>query len=167
MRHLSAACTAGGASIGLVWTRHLAPAAPASRPSLPSQFLDCACHSDSAMQFLSLPSALNGVRVGLPLQGSGHRRGGGGGCTSLQTPLPSATSSRRGVRFLRSWGMRWSYGGPRRAPRAQASGMTRVNPETPARTRRRKPPSNGHSGYLYLDHKWGPGGGGGYQIKVS
>ena len=29
---------AGGASIGQVWTRHLAPAAPASRPSSPSQF---------------------------------------------------------------------------------------------------------------------------------
>ena len=59
------------ASIGRVWTRHLAPAAPASRPSLPTQFLDCACHSDSALQFLSLPFALDGVRVGLPLQGSG------------------------------------------------------------------------------------------------
>ena len=55
-----------GASIGQVWTRHLAPAAPASRPSSPSQFLDCACHSDSALQFLSLPSALNGVGGGLP-----------------------------------------------------------------------------------------------------
>ena len=60
-----------GASIGQVWTRHLAPAAPASRPSLPTQFHDCACHADSALQFLSLPSALNGVRVGLLLQGSG------------------------------------------------------------------------------------------------
>ena len=59
------------ASIGQVCTRHLAPAAPASRPSLPTQFHDCACHSDSALQFYSLPSALNGVRVGLPLQGSG------------------------------------------------------------------------------------------------
>ena len=59
------------ASKGQVWTRHLAPAAPASRPSLPTQFHDCACHSDSAMQFLSLPSALNGVRVGLLPQGSG------------------------------------------------------------------------------------------------
>ena len=37
----------GGASIGQVWTHHLAPAAPASRPSLPTQFHDCACHSDS------------------------------------------------------------------------------------------------------------------------
>ena len=36
-----------------------------------TQFLDCACHSDSALQFLSLPSALNGVRVGLLLQGYG------------------------------------------------------------------------------------------------
>ena len=53
-----------GALIGQVWTRHLAPAAPASRPSLPTQFLDCACHSDSALQFLSLPSALNGVELG-------------------------------------------------------------------------------------------------------
>ena len=61
----------GGGSIGQVWTRHLAPAAPASQPSLPTQFHDCACHADSALQFLSLPSALNGVRVGLHLQGSG------------------------------------------------------------------------------------------------
>ena len=53
-----------GASIGQVWTRHLAPAAPASRPSLPTQFHDCACHSDSAMLFLSLPSALNGNELG-------------------------------------------------------------------------------------------------------
>ena len=43
-----------GGSIGQVWTRHLAPAAPASRPSLPTQFHDCACHTDSALQFLSL-----------------------------------------------------------------------------------------------------------------
>ena len=57
--------------MGQVWTRHLAPAAPASRPSLPTQCHDCACHADSALQFLSLPSALNGVRVGLHLQGSG------------------------------------------------------------------------------------------------
>ena len=39
----------GRASIGQVWTRHLAPAAPASRPSLPTQFHDCACHADSAL----------------------------------------------------------------------------------------------------------------------
>ena len=42
----------GGASIGQVWTRHLAPAAPASRPSSPSQFHDCPCHADSALQFV-------------------------------------------------------------------------------------------------------------------
>ena len=60
------------ASIGQVWTRHLAPAAPASRPSSPSQFHDCACHSDSALQFLSLPSALNGRPLGRsPLGGGG------------------------------------------------------------------------------------------------
>ena len=69
-----------GASIGQVWTRHLAPAAPASRPSLPTQFHDCACHADSALQFLSLPSALNEVRVGLHLQGSVS--GGEGGRNS-------------------------------------------------------------------------------------
>jgi hypothetical protein len=45
----------GMSSIGQVWTRHLAPATPASRPSLPTQFHDCACHADSALQFLSLP----------------------------------------------------------------------------------------------------------------
>ena len=45
-----------GASIGQVWTRHLAPAAPASRPSSPSQFHDCLCHADSALQFV--PSLL-------------------------------------------------------------------------------------------------------------
>ena len=59
------------ASIGKVWPRHLAPAAPASRPSLPTQFYNCACHADGATQFLSLPSELNGARVGLHLQGSG------------------------------------------------------------------------------------------------
>ena len=47
-----------GASIGQVWTRHLAPAAPASRPSLPTQFHDCSCHADSALQFV--PSLLPG-----------------------------------------------------------------------------------------------------------
>ena len=46
------------ASIGQVWTRHLAPAAPASRPSLPTQFHDCSCHADSALQFV--PSLLPG-----------------------------------------------------------------------------------------------------------
>ena len=79
-----------GASIGQVWTRHLAPAAPASRPSSPSQFLDCACHADSAMQFLSLPSALNGVRVGLLLQGSGL--GGPGGEVPPATHLLRCTA---------------------------------------------------------------------------
>ena len=44
------------ASIGQVWTRHLAPAAPASRPSLPTQFHDCSCHADSVLQFF--PSLL-------------------------------------------------------------------------------------------------------------
>ena len=48
----------GWASIGHVWTRHLAPAAPASRPSSPSQFHDCPCHADSALQFL--PSLVPG-----------------------------------------------------------------------------------------------------------
>ena len=48
----------GGASIGQVWTRHLAPAAPASRPSSPSQFHDCPCHADSALQFV--PSLVPG-----------------------------------------------------------------------------------------------------------
>ena len=47
-----------GASIGQVWTRHLAPAAPASRPSSPSQFHDCPCHADSALQFV--PSLVPG-----------------------------------------------------------------------------------------------------------
>ena len=46
------------ASIGQVWTRHLAPAAPASRPSSPSQFHDCPCHADSALQFV--PSLVPG-----------------------------------------------------------------------------------------------------------
>ena len=45
-----------GASIGQVWTRHLAPAAPASQPSLPTQFHDCSCHADSVLQFF--PSLL-------------------------------------------------------------------------------------------------------------
>ena len=57
-----AACLQGGygrgASIGQVWTRHLAPAAPASRPSSPSQFHDCPCHADSALQFV--PSLVPG-----------------------------------------------------------------------------------------------------------
>ena len=44
-----------GASIGQVWTRHLAPAAPASQPSSPSQFHDCACHADSALPFCPFP----------------------------------------------------------------------------------------------------------------
>ena len=47
-----------GASIGQVWTCHLAPAAPASRPSSPTQFHDCSCHADSALQFV--PSLLPG-----------------------------------------------------------------------------------------------------------
>ena len=47
-----------GASIGQVWTRHLAPAAPASRPSSPSQFHACPCHADSALQFV--PSLVPG-----------------------------------------------------------------------------------------------------------
>ena len=47
-----------GASIGQVWTRHLAPAAPASRPSSPTQFHVCPCHADSALQFV--PSLLPG-----------------------------------------------------------------------------------------------------------
>ena len=46
------------ASIGQVWTRHLAPAAPASPPSSPSQFHDCPCHADSALQFV--PSLVPG-----------------------------------------------------------------------------------------------------------
>ena len=46
------------ASIGQVWTRHLAPAAPASRPSSPSQFHDCPCHADTALQFV--PSLVPG-----------------------------------------------------------------------------------------------------------
>ena len=41
-----------------MWTRHLAPAAPASRRSLPTQFHDCSCHADSALQFF--PSLLLG-----------------------------------------------------------------------------------------------------------
>ena len=49
---------ASGASIGQVWTRHLAPAAPASRPSSPSQFHGCLCHADSALQFV--PSLVPG-----------------------------------------------------------------------------------------------------------
>ena len=48
----------GLASIGQVWTRHLAPAAPASRPSSPSQCHDCPCHADSALQFV--PSLVPG-----------------------------------------------------------------------------------------------------------
>ena len=65
-----APCVAGGISIGQVCTRHCAPAAPASRPSSPTQFHDCPCHADRS----SLPSFLDGVRVGLLLQGSGHCR---------------------------------------------------------------------------------------------
>ena len=94
------------ASIGQVWTRHLAPAAPASRPSLPTQFLDCACHSDSAMQFLSLSSALNGARVGLPLQGSGRAGGLAGGreTTDAGCPRSKALPHReRDVRHVRGW----------------------------------------------------------------
>ena len=45
----------GGASIGQVWTRHLAPAAPASRPSSPTQFHECSCHADSALHFCPFP----------------------------------------------------------------------------------------------------------------
>ena len=63
-------CAREGASKGQVWTRHLAPAAPASRPSLPTQFHDCACHADSALQFLSLPSALSRASAGVRLSGS-------------------------------------------------------------------------------------------------
>ena len=50
-----------GASKGQVWTRHLAPAAPASQPSLPTQFHDCACHTDSALQFLGGGGGLGAV----------------------------------------------------------------------------------------------------------
>ena len=71
----------GGASIGQVWTRHLAPAAPASRPSLPTQFHDCACHADSALQFLSLPSALNGGKSWAASTGLWALSGGGGAAT--------------------------------------------------------------------------------------
>ena len=65
-----APCVGGGASIGQVCTRHCAPAAPASRPSSPTRIHDCPCHADSS----SLPSFLEGVGVGLLLQGSGHCR---------------------------------------------------------------------------------------------
>ena len=65
-----APCVGGGASIGQVCTRHCAPAVPGSRPSSPTQIHDCPCHADSS----SLPSSLDGVRVGVLLQGSGHCR---------------------------------------------------------------------------------------------
>ena len=58
---------------GQVWTRHEAPAAPASRPSLPSQFHRCSCLSASSIQFRSLTSR-NRVRAGGRLLGSGHYR---------------------------------------------------------------------------------------------
>ena len=64
------------ASIGQVWTRHLAPAAPASRPSSPSQFHDCSCHADSALQFV--PSLLPGwgkSRAASTAPGEGGRLG--------------------------------------------------------------------------------------------
>ena len=65
----------GGASIGQVWTRHLAPAAPASRPSSPSQFHDCPCHADSALQFVpSLVPGWGKSRAASTVEG-----GGGGG----------------------------------------------------------------------------------------
>ena len=85
--HCPAVGGGGGASIGQVWTRHLAPAAPASRPSLPTQFLDCACHADSALQFVSLPSAALVV---------GGR--GAGGCfdvSSIGTPQRKVVKSER------------------------------------------------------------------------
>ena len=53
-----APCVGGGSSIGQVCTRHCAPAAPASRPSSPTQFHDCPCHADSASQFV--PSLVPG-----------------------------------------------------------------------------------------------------------
>ena len=65
-----APCVGGGGSIGQVCTRHCAPAAPGSRPSSPTQIHDCPCHAHS----WSLPSSLDGIRVGLLLQGSGHCR---------------------------------------------------------------------------------------------
>ena len=55
---------------GQVWTCHQAPTAPATRPSLPTQFHLCACLRDSSIQFISLTSA-NGVRAGGVLLGSG------------------------------------------------------------------------------------------------
>ena len=69
------------ASIGQVWTRHLAPAAPASRPSSPSQFHDCPCHADSALQFV--PSLVPGwgksraASTGFRALSPSEKRGGG------------------------------------------------------------------------------------------
>ena len=73
-----------GASIGQVWTRHLAPAAPASRPSLPTQFHDCSCHADSVLQFF--PSLL-------PEWGSMGIDQGGGGAWCSKTPSSSNRSA--------------------------------------------------------------------------
>ena len=55
-----------------MWTRPLAPAAPASRPSSPSQF-HCSCLLESSIQCHSLTS-LNRARVGGGLLGSRHYR---------------------------------------------------------------------------------------------
>jgi len=46
----SRAVTIQEAAKGQVWTRHLAPAAPASRPSLPSQFHLCPLHPQPTLQ---------------------------------------------------------------------------------------------------------------------
>ena len=87
-----------GASIGQVWTRHLAPAAPASRPSSPSQFHDCACHSDSALQFWRGRGGGGGSRPQLTVTGG---RGGGMAAWLLRlTPRPTHISK---VFLSRQW----------------------------------------------------------------
>ena len=45
---------------GQVWTRHLAPAASASRPSLPSPFHSCSCLLDNSIQCHSLGVGVRG-----------------------------------------------------------------------------------------------------------
>ena len=91
------------ASIGQVWTRHLAPAAPASRPSLPTQFHDCSCHADSALQFVPGSvggggwSAVKGQFTRGEWGASGALHGGGAGLASARSiaQLPARPAAHR------------------------------------------------------------------------